>query len=134
MIKFIFGGSVVIPYEFYKFLHLLSLIIFFSLFFKLINNDFSKKTKLKIQFFLSLLIFSAGMGLMARLGFRHGEAFPGWVKIKIGLLFSLNLLVWFSDHTLFKKLWKSYLLLCFCILAYAVMLAIYKFNFFENGS
>jgi hypothetical protein len=40
----------------------------------------------------SFLIFVAGMGLLARLGFKHVEAFPLWFKLKIGNWVIINLL------------------------------------------
>lgn len=42
--------------------------------------------------FLSLLILVAGMGLIARLGFKHDEAFPLWIKLKMANWVVINLL------------------------------------------
>jgi hypothetical protein len=80
----------------------------------------------KLIHLISIVIFAAGMGLMARMGFRHGEAFPGWVKIKIGLLFILNLLVWFSSVSLFQKYRKSFFLFMFCLLSTAIFVVVFK--------
>jgi hypothetical protein len=41
----------------------------------------------------SFLIFVAGMGLIARLGFKHNEAFPLWIKLKMANWVVINLLV-----------------------------------------
>jgi uncharacterized membrane protein SirB2 len=79
----------VISYEIYKFIHLLSL---FFLFTGLSVAFFSAN---QIKFFKimngvsSLLVMVSGMGLMARLGIKHGEPWPQWIFIKFGVWFIL---------------------------------------------
>lgn len=84
-----------ISYETYKTLHLFFILTFFtSIGFvatssNLIQNKFGK-------FFVGLasfLILVAGMGLIARLGFKHGQAFPLWINLKIAIWFSINVLL-----------------------------------------
>ena len=81
------------PYEFYKLLHVLSIFVMLIsmtvLFFKDQNNKLHKM----LSGIVSLLIFVAGMGLLARLNFSHGEPWPLWVKAKIGLWFLVALLI-----------------------------------------
>ena len=40
----------------------------------------------------SFLILVAGMGLIARLGFKHNDPFPLWIKLKIGNWVFINIL------------------------------------------
>jgi uncharacterized membrane protein SirB2 len=74
-----------LPYEFYKFLHLVTLFIFLSgagLGFFLENNP--KWNKI-ITGITSVLIFVAGMGLIARIGIGHGEGWPLWINLKVAI-------------------------------------------------
>jgi hypothetical protein len=41
---------------------------------------------------VSILILVAGMGLIARLGFKHNQAFPLWIKLKITNWVIINVL------------------------------------------
>lgn len=43
--------------------------------------------------FISFMIFVGGMGLIARLGFRHGEAFPFWINLKILMWVLVNIVI-----------------------------------------
>ena len=72
-------------YEIYKTLHLFFIISFFSsLGFVASSSELVKNKAGKIILGLvSFLIFVAGMGLVARLGFKHDEPFPLWVKLKM---------------------------------------------------
>jgi len=78
-----------ISYEFYKFLHL-------GFIFLVISFFYSKKPLTKTEKFARYLsyffIFVAGMGLIARLGFKHSEPFPLWIKLKFFMLFILTLI------------------------------------------
>lgn len=72
-------------YQVYKLIHLYSLVIVCVC---LAANAFSDKPmKLtKIGAMVGgLLLFVAGMGLLARGGYPHGEPWPLWVKTKIAL-------------------------------------------------
>lgn len=70
-------------YEFYKLLHIVSIIVFVSgIGLSLVANYSAKFNKI-LTGISSLLIFVAGMGLIARLGFPHGEPWPAWLHVKI---------------------------------------------------
>lgn len=72
-------------YEFYKVLHFVMILIFVggmgASFFTLENPKWNKI----LMGVSSLLIFVAGMGLLARIGVQHGQGFPTWVMLKIAL-------------------------------------------------
>lgn len=73
-----------IGYETYKWLHILLILIFFtSLGFVASSKEFMQKKSGKIILGLvSFLIMVAGMGLIARIGLKHGEPFPIWIILK----------------------------------------------------
>lgn len=71
-----------LSYEFYKVLHVysvLAVVIGVTLSF---FTEASKKVKI-INGIASFLILVAGMGLLARIGIKHGAGFPGWVIAKM---------------------------------------------------
>ena len=74
-----------ISYESYKFLHLFFIFILLSsLGFISGSTEFIQKSTSKIILgVISFLILVAGMGLIARLGFKHSEPFPLWIKLKM---------------------------------------------------
>lgn len=74
-----------LSYEFYKVLHLT--MIFSFLVCVAIQFTASESTKLVkiLTGVTSFFILVAGMGLLARIGISHGQAFPGWATTKIVL-------------------------------------------------
>lgn len=77
------------PYEFYKFLHYLMIFIFVAglgVSFFTVNNPKWNKILTGVS---SVLIFVAGMGLLARIGVQHGKGFPGWIWAKMVIWFLL---------------------------------------------
>jgi uncharacterized membrane protein SirB2 len=84
LLIFLLGGPM-LPYEFYKFLHVMMIFVFLSgaaIGFFIENNPKWNKILTGVT---SVLIFVAGMGLLARIGVQHGSGFPGWVWLKMGL-------------------------------------------------
>lgn len=75
-----------IPYEFYKVLHFLSLFIFLLSSAVLLLKDTKCRTYKIISGVSAFFVFLAGMGLSARLG--HG--LQTWMIIKIVILFLLT--------------------------------------------
>ena len=74
-----------ISYETYKILHIFTLFLVMATCGGILaggkwitNRSFKIATGV-----LSFLVFVAGMGLIARLGFRHGEPFPQWIWVKM---------------------------------------------------
>lgn len=84
-----------ISYETYKMLHLVFILIFFSsLGFVASSSEFVQKTGAKILIgIVSFLILAAGMGLIARIGIKHGSAFPLWLYLKIAAWLLINILL-----------------------------------------
>lgn len=71
---------------------------------------------------LSFLVFVGGMGLIARLGFKHTEPFPLWVIVKITCWIILNIaLVAFFKFQ--SKKYKSFSTWISCM---AVFVAVYS--------
>jgi hypothetical protein len=87
--------EVIISYETYKSLHIFLIICFFSSigFISYDSQLMQKKLGKWLVGLASFLIFVAGMGLIARLGFKHNEAFPLWIKLKMANWVVINLLV-----------------------------------------
>jgi hypothetical protein len=83
-----------IGYETYKLLHVFFILCFFSsLGFVFTQASFIEKTKGKwVVGIVSFLIMVAGMGLIARLGFKHNQPFPLWIKLKFVNWVLINLL------------------------------------------
>ena len=83
-----------ISYETYKSLHIFFILCFFSSmgFISCSSKLIQRKLGKWMVGIASLLIFVAGMGLIARLGFKHNEAFPLWIKLKMGNWLAINIL------------------------------------------
>ncbi len=76
-----------ISYEFYKFLHFTFIFLAIALFF---SNKPQTKFQKNLRLFTYFFIFVAGMGLIARMGFKHSEPFPLWIKLKFLMVFILT--------------------------------------------
>ena len=77
------------PYEFYKIIHILMVVLMFvglslSLF------DVKSKPMKIISGISTLLLFVSGMGLVARIGIKHGSMWPYWLLFKVGAFFVIG--------------------------------------------
>ncbi len=75
-----------LSYEFYKVLHFVSIFFFIAG----MSATFLMKPAPKfikiVTGIASFLILVGGMGLLARIGFSHGQgAWPAWVQAKVGI-------------------------------------------------
>ena len=69
-------------YEVYKLIHILSIIVFFGCLGAAIIGGHYKQHEKVITGVSSLLILVGGMGLMARIGIKHGSIWPTWLIVK----------------------------------------------------
>lgn len=117
-----------ITYETYKILHLFTIMMTISAMGGVIAEGrwIPNKTFKIVVGLLSFLIFVGGMGLIARLGFKHGEPFPAWIMIKIvmWILFNLSLVLLFKVEQ--KKLKIVCALAAFLTVFIAVVTAVTK--------
>ncbi len=73
------------PYEVYKLLHIIFVVLFVSGAAIMLYADPVSKFWKILTGIVSFLIFVAGMGLMARLGVSHTEGWPTWIKAKVAI-------------------------------------------------
>lgn len=113
-----------ISYETYKILHIFTLFMVMSAFGGIVAGGswiLNKSFKIVVGV-LSFLVFLGGMGLIARLGFKHGEAFPLWVIVKISCWIVLNIAL----VGLFKCEAKKYKIVCIFFSIVAIFLAAFS--------
>ncbi len=117
-----------ISYEVYKILHIGFILLFLSGiaigFFGSSNTTGNKI----VSGVASVLIFVAGMGMMARLNIGHGEPWPLWIKIKVVLW----LLLAGGGPVLVKRVQKNRVVLFYSLL-FLFILAAYA-AIFKPGS
>jgi len=94
----------------------------FSFFGIQIYGDASKKSFKMLSGVASLLILVSGMGLLARLGMPHGEPWPMWIHIKLGVWGAITILtpIILKRFPSFKKTWYPITFLLLIIVLYAV--------------
>lgn len=111
-----------INYETYKILHIFTLFMVISGMGVIIaEGRWIPNKSFKIAIFgLSFLVFVGGMGLIARLGFKHTEPFPVWVVVKIACWIILNAAL----VGLFKFQDKTIKILCAMVSFLAVFIAV----------
>lgn len=86
-----------ISYEIYKLIHILCLLLFAVNIGQLLYPEHvlsSRKGKF-FTGFVSFFILVSGMGLVARLGYKHTQAFPLWISLKILNWFAINIALYF---------------------------------------
>lgn len=113
-------------YEIYKILHVNALFLTLCAVGMIFaNSDYVQKKVFKIIVHtISLLIFVAGMGLIARIGIKHGEGFPSWIIVKMvaWFIFTMALVLGFKvkDKTS-KIICVAVSLICAFIASYAAI-------------
>lgn len=82
-----------LSYETYKITHLFFIMLFISL--AAVSLWYGGRNKMlsMVIGIATLLILVSGMGLVATLGFKHGEPWPLWIKIKMALWLLVAVLV-----------------------------------------
>ncbi len=113
-----------ISYETYKILHLFTLLMTMAAMGAVIAEGrwVPIKSFRVVIGILSFLIFVGGMGLIARLGFKHGQSFPVWIYVKIGMWVVLNICL----VMLFRIQQKSRKVLFTWIAFFAIFIAVYS--------
>jgi uncharacterized membrane protein SirB2 len=113
-----------INYETYKILHIFTLFMVISgMGVVLAEGRWIPNKKFQIGLFVvSFLVFVAGMGLIARLGFKHSEPFPLWVWVKMSCWVILNAAL----VALFKFQDKTIKVACALVAFIAVFVAVFS--------
>lgn len=73
------------PYQIYKMIHIVAIVLFFSGYAAAVVKKESIKLEKILTGIALVVIFVSGMGLIARLGIPHGAPWPMWIKIKLGI-------------------------------------------------
>jgi hypothetical protein len=122
-------GIFMISYEVYKILHVFTLLMVLASVGAILagGNIIAKKSFKVTTGVLSFLIFVAGMGLIARLGFKHTEPFPLWVIVKMVSWGALCVCLVLFYKIKSQSIQKVIGLVCFVAVFTAVYSAITKF-------
>lgn len=86
-------------YQFYKMLHVISIVVFFSLFAAAAYSGQSTKKNKALTGIMLLIILVGGMGLVAKVGISHGAGWPLWLKAKLGIWFIVGV----AGHVIIKR-------------------------------
>lgn len=112
-----------ISHEIYKMLHVVSIVLFFSFYAASAFRKDVRKVDMIVSGIALFVIFVSGMGLIARLGMPHGEAWPTWIRVKLGIW----ILIGASGHMILKRFTK-FASKYFFVLIGLLMLASYMAN------
>jgi hypothetical protein len=83
-----------LPYQFYKVVHILGIALLVSALgavaLHALNGGLRRDNRARALVAVMhgvglLLVLVGGFGMLARLGFRHGGMFPGWLLVKLGV-------------------------------------------------
>lgn len=80
-------------YEVYKVMHIVTLFLFFAGMGSIFLGGANSRVVKIMTGVSSLLILVGGMGLIARIGIKHGEAWPKWLLAKVAIWLLLAVLV-----------------------------------------
>ncbi len=117
-----------ITYEAYKIIHLITLFLTVSCLGVIASEGrwiSSKKFKGVISI-VSLMVLVGGMGLIARMGYKHGEPFPLWIWVKMACWFFLNVTIVMLFKMQGKKFKPWAVVLSMVIVCLAVYTAVTK--------
>ena len=111
-------------YEVYKFIHIVSIIVFFGVMgASVLAGKYQKHEKIVVGL-SSFFILFGGMGLVARIGIDHGSLWPTWLLVKVFMWLLLAILVPLIAKRLPASLKSFYLMII--LASVAVYVAINK--------
>jgi len=122
-----------LPYAFYKVVHIVGIVLVMSALGGIAVHALSGGTKqsnaarrlvVALHGTGVLLILVGGFGMLARLGFRHGAMFPGWLLVKLGVWGLLGAAVALPYRR--PTLARSMLVVVPLLAALAAYMAVYK--------
>jgi uncharacterized membrane protein len=122
-----------LPYTFYKVLHIIGIVLLMSALggvtVHVINGGTRQSNRIRglvagLHGLGALCILVGGFGMLARLGFKHGSMFPGWllVKLAVWLLLAASLTIAYRRPGLARPLYVALPILG----GLAAYMAIYK--------
>lgn len=114
-------------YQVYKMIHIVSIVLFFSTYAVATVKPGSIKLEKILSGIAVLLILVSGMGLVARLGIPHGEPWPLWLKVKLGIWIAIGS----SGHMVLKRWPKAagqFFWIAIALLVTASYMANYKIS------
>lgn len=104
-------------YEVYKLIHLVSIFVFFgALGASIIAGRYERHEKI-ITGVSSFLIFLGGMGLMARIGIKHGSIWPTWLIVKAVIWLTLSSLAPILAKRMGRSIFVFYVMVVLATLA-----------------
>lgn len=109
-----------ISYHFYKVLHIAMILFLISTLGFLLNDHLRSKGQKILVGVVSFLIFVGGMGLIARMGFRHGEPFPLWINVKILMWVLINI-----SLLMIGRIPRNYRKWLYVLVMFLTMVAVY---------
>ena len=83
-----------LPYQFYKVVHIFGIALLVTALgavaLHALNGGLKRDNRARVLVALLhgfglLFVLVGGFGMLARLGFRHGGMFPGWLLVKLGV-------------------------------------------------
>lgn len=72
-------------YAFYKIIHVVSIVLFFSLYMSATIKKENIKKEVILTGIALVFILVSGFGLIARIGIAHGAGWPLWLKFKVAI-------------------------------------------------
>ena len=107
-----------LPYTFYKVVHIIGIVLLMSALgaatIHVLNGGTRETNRARglvagLHGTGALLVLVGGFGMLARLGFKHGSMFPGWllVKIAVWLVLSATLMLPYRRPGLSRPLYLA---------------------------
>ena len=113
-----------ISYQIYKMIHIISIVLFFSVYLSAAIKTGSLKKEKIITGILLVLILASGMGLVARLGIPHASPWPTWLRVKLGIWIFIGC----SSHIVLKR-WHQHAVKFFYFSILLLTLASFMANY-----
>jgi hypothetical protein len=104
-------------YEIYKLIHILSIVVFFGcLGASIIAGRYERHEKI-VTGVSSFIILVGGMGLIARIGIKHGSIWPTWLIVKAVIWLTLSALAPILAKRLGRSVFVFYVFVTLAALA-----------------